>query len=345
MTPTPDRSTLRAALSARPRLPLGTWPSPVSALPARAQDWGEGSLWLKCDGHSAPLYGGNKVRKLEYLLADAARHGARRLCTFGATGSNHCLATALHGRAAGFDVEVVLVPQAPNRVCARTFAAIQASGARVTLLSHREALPAAMAWRGLKGALGSRYVIAPGGSDGIGTLGFIAAACELADQVDAGACPAPDRIYVPLGSGGTFAGLWLGCALAGLRAEVIGVRVVDRLFCNAATAWQQAAKVARTLADAGYPRAALARALRRAPRVVHNQFGAAYGAPTPAGEAARAALVADGGPDLEPTYTAKTFASLRADAAAGLLRDQVVMFWNTYNLQPISGEQCMINHL
>jgi D-cysteine desulfhydrase len=324
-----DRAALTRALDAYPRLSLGAWPTPVTRLRA-AGEWGAGSLWLKCDGHSAPAYGGNKVRKLELLLADARRRGARRLCTFGATGSNHALATAIHGQAQGLEVEVVLIPQAANSAAERTFGAILASGARVTCLPTRAALPLAMAQRAVSGA----YVIPMGGSNGLGTLGFVRAALELAEQARAGACPVPDALYVAHGSGGTFAGLWLGCALAGLPTEVIGVRVADRPFCNAATAWHQAALAARALASVGAPWPPLAHALRRAPRVVHNQFGVAYGAPTPACAAALAALTACGGPALEPTYTGKALAALRADAAAGLMRDRAVLFWNTYNLQP-----------
>jgi 1-aminocyclopropane-1-carboxylate deaminase/D-cysteine desulfhydrase-like pyridoxal-dependent ACC family enzyme len=91
------------------RLSLGTYPTPVHELTQASR--GGCSLWVKRDDLTGEAYGGNKVRKLEYLLADARARGATRLVTIGAVGSHHVLATTLYGRREGFAVEAALVPQ------------------------------------------------------------------------------------------------------------------------------------------------------------------------------------------------------------------------------------------
>src|SRR5215472_6673366 len=88
---------------------LGSYPTPLEPLEALSRPGC--SLWIKRDDLTNPLYGGNKVRKLERLLADAKQRGAQRILTVGAVGSHHVLATAVFGRRAGFEVEAVLVPQ------------------------------------------------------------------------------------------------------------------------------------------------------------------------------------------------------------------------------------------
>ncbi|MDP9149111.1 MAG: pyridoxal-phosphate dependent enzyme, partial [Myxococcota bacterium] len=93
-------------------LRLGRYPTPVERVAlsfVRPSD--EAELWIKRDDRTHEVVGGNKVRKLEWLLADARSRGARRLVTAGAAGSHHVLATTYFGRREGFDVEAVLVPQ------------------------------------------------------------------------------------------------------------------------------------------------------------------------------------------------------------------------------------------
>src|SRR5438445_13438617 len=93
-----------------PWIPLGTFPTRVHRLARLGADTGARELWMKRDDESGRSYGGNKVRKLEFLLADAKAKGATRLLTIGGVGSNLAVAAAIYGRAQGFEVHASAVP-------------------------------------------------------------------------------------------------------------------------------------------------------------------------------------------------------------------------------------------
>lgn len=105
--------TLPALRESVPWTPLGEYPTPVHRMEGLCAEEGFGHFYIKRDDLSSPHYGGNKVRKLEFLLAHAAAGGAARMITFGAVGSNHVLATVIHGERLGIETLAVLWPQ-PN---------------------------------------------------------------------------------------------------------------------------------------------------------------------------------------------------------------------------------------
>src|SRR5262249_49424066 len=125
---------------------FGAYPTPlerVSSASVRSHSGCE--FWIKRDDLTASLYGGNKVRKLEPILADARARGARCLVTMGAVGSHHVLATTLYGRAAGFDVHAVLVPQPRNDHVVTNVRAGLAAGLHPHPVGSYAAVPFALA--------------------------------------------------------------------------------------------------------------------------------------------------------------------------------------------------------
>jgi 1-aminocyclopropane-1-carboxylate deaminase/D-cysteine desulfhydrase-like pyridoxal-dependent ACC family enzyme len=307
-----------------PWMPLGDFPTPVEWLPAL-------DVWVKRDDRSGALYGGNKVRRLEFLLADATRRRARRILTLSAFGSHHLLATTLYGRREGFEVCGLVCPQ-PSTADARDTLLLSAgAGACLHRVRNLAAVPLTVlgAMRQHRG--NRRVFLPPGGSSPLGALGYAAAALELAEQVRAGALPLPDAIFVPLGSGGTAAGLAVGMRLARLEStRLVAVRVFDRLFANAHRLARLADRAAALLRAAGGPDAGRFRAGDF--QVVHDQFGRGYGRAT---EAAQAALraAADCGLRLEATYTAKALAAVLHRSRRG----ERVLFWNTFSSVPLEG--------
>jgi 1-aminocyclopropane-1-carboxylate deaminase/D-cysteine desulfhydrase-like pyridoxal-dependent ACC family enzyme len=310
-----------------PWVPLGRFPTRVE----RVHDLVPPSveLWVKRDDESGAIYGGNKVRKLEFLLGEARARGATRLVTLGAIGSHHVLATAVYGRAAGFAVEAIVFPQPLTDHVREQLLADLAAGA--TLLPTRGYLGVPWAsWRRRRRA-GTAWVPA-GGSSPVGTLGYVSAGLELLEQIASGELPRPDVVYVALGSCGTAAGLLVGLAgapsLPRLDGAVVAVRVVDRVVSNAGVTRRLAARSAALLAARGEKWFDQSRPL--ALRVDHRFFGGAYGRSTPASEAAvaRAAAV---GLRLEPTYTGKAMAALLADAESGALDGKRVLYLHSYN--------------
>jgi D-cysteine desulfhydrase len=296
---------------------IGRYPTPVTRLVEVERAFGAApgiELWCKRDDLTAPLYGGNKVRKLEHLLVEAKAKNARRIVTIGAVGSHHVLATALYGKRAGFEVEAVLAPQ-PWTPHVEHVVRIGASlGFKPFPVSSFAGVPFAVARRLREGNRGVPYFVPPGGSSVTGSLGYVEAATELAEQIARGELPRPRTIVVALGSGGTVAGLLVGLLRAGLLTpsaehapiELLAAQVVDPPLASAPATLALALALCRRLGER-LGRATIA-TLSRALRVVRSQLGSGYGHPTEAGHRATALALASG-LTLDATYTAKAFAA------------------------------------
>jgi D-cysteine desulfhydrase len=314
-----------------PHVTLGSGPTPVRELPGLRD--GPAPVWLKDDGsYGTGGWGGNKVRKLEWILADADRRGARTIVTFGALGTNHGLATAVYGRAHGLNVELVLVDQPMNdRVAARLERLKRAAGS--THVTHTRArtlatLPWILGRRAL--ADGRRpYVLPVGGSSPMGALGYVEAAFEIRSQVDSGELPEPSHVVMPLGSGGTTAGLALGLRLAGMRTRVVAVLVNDKMRLDPPAMAKLAGRSARLLESRGAELGAAAPG--PGDLTVEERFlGAGYGHPTPEAEQALELARAAARLELEPVYTAKALAGLLALNRGGSFGEGPVLFLNTH---------------
>jgi D-cysteine desulfhydrase len=232
-TATADLSLVRRfpSLARLPRHALTELPTPVQPLQRLARRRGLGALWVKRDDLSGQRYGGNKPRKLEWLLGAARARGRRGVITFGGIGTHHGLATAICARDAGLDTVLVLLPQPVTDHVLHCLRLDQAAGAELHLAESVAGVAATALRLSAAAALRGRPlgIVPAGGTSATGIIGYVNAACELADQVRAGATPEPDAIFVALGSGGTVAGLALGCRLAGLRSRVVAVLVTDIL--------------------------------------------------------------------------------------------------------------------
>lgn len=293
-----------------------------------------GDVWVKDDGPVGTVYGGNKVRKLEWALADAQAKGCSWILTAGALATNHGLATALYARELGMRTAVVLIDQPLDEYAARGYARLQASGAAL-YLAHTPRRAYVMApyvylRHCVTPPLGRRppYFLTVGGSSTRGMLGFVEAGLELGAQVSAGELPEPAEVVLPVGSGGCAAGLLLGLRLAGLRTRVHGVLVNDATPVRAETVLQMAERTRRFLQRRG----------AFVPQAVHHDLvldrrwlGGGYGHASAEGAAAAEVLAAQGVAS-EPVYTAKAAASL-LDLAPRT--DGPVLYWQTHNTIPV----------
>jgi D-cysteine desulfhydrase len=282
---------------------------------------GDVTLLAKRDDVSAPVPGGNKVRALELLLAGV--EPGRELLTVGATGSTHALAVAEHGARLGVRTQVITWPQETHAVALATASRLSAFAEVTAARSVAEAYLRAA----LRRVRSDVHWVPAGGSVPLGALGHVDAAIELADQLVRSRMPAPDILVVPLGSGGTAAGLLVGLALAGLPTRLIGVRVVPRIVANRT----------RVLRLAERTRGLLSRLARTAlPALDHGRleieedaYGGAYGRESASARAAADALRDVGGPALDATYSAKAFGV--ALARARHAPDERVLFWLTFD--------------
>ena len=306
-----------------PHLSLSERPTPVREL-------GGLDLWVKEDGaFGSGGWGGNKVRKLEWLIPDARRRGRRSILTFGGLGTNWGLATALYGREHGLDVALALVDQPVDDHVRAQLARLEASGARIHRTHTKARTVAALPWLLARNTRAGHppYLLPAGGSSRVGALGYVEAALEIAAQVESGELPEPAHAVVAVGTGGTAAGLALGFQIAGLRTRVLGVVVNDQLKLDPPVF----AKLARRTAGLLESRGAQIGPVELGPGILdltYDQIGAGYGHRTEAAERA-SALAAEEGQPLDPVYTAKAMAGLLALREAGGLGDGPILFIHT----------------
>lgn len=315
-----------------PKSSLANLPTPVSqaSLPAGA---GARLISIKHDSLSGDLYGGNKVRKLEYLLCRANEREALRVATFGTAGSNHALATALYSHALGVECTCLLSHQARTPFVASVLNTHLQVGTELVPFGGERAARVRIMRRALQHR--GVFLIPPGGSNWLGALGFVNAGLEIADQVRRGELPAPDRVYVANGTMATAAGLALGLALAELPTEVHAIRVTHEFVSNRRAMSRlidKTATVMRRLDDD------VPANLRDRVRLMFRDeyFGDGYARSNAATDGAvriaREALDLE----LETTYTGKAMAALIDDAQRRSTAGLELLFWNTYNARPLA---------
>lgn len=290
-----------------PHVPIGRHDTPVEAVELRTAA-GSRTILVKRDDLTGEPYGGNKIRKLEFILADARRRGSTRLVTAGAAGSHHALATTLHGRALGFEVSLVLFPQSLNEHVRDVLLMDHGAGAELRWVRRMEMVPLGLAAVRMRHYRERPHVVAPGGSDVIGTLGYVSAGLELAEQLAMRTGPLPCAVHVAAGTLGTAAGLALGLALAGVDLPIRATRITSRIVTNERVLHQLVAGTAALLAGAGVAAPDVDAVAARV-ELRHGHIGRGYGRETDAGRAATR-IFADAGLHLDPTYTAKAAADL-----------------------------------
>jgi len=303
------------ALARIPRVALGHTPTPAESLESLTPD-----LWIKRDDLAGTPLGGNKVRALEFLLANVERGDV--VATVGSVGSTHALAVATYCAALGADARIGRWRQEMNPAAKRVAERLSRMVKRAPVF--RTPL-GAYAWAMRERMRGARWIPA-GGSTPLGVLGHVNAGLELIEQIDAGLLPEPARVVVPLGTGGTAAGLALAFAIADRRIAVVGARVVPRVIARRShverLARRTAALIEKTTGEAVPPvRGGLF-------LVAHEAYGGAYGRETASGHAAAKALHAARAIELraDATYSAKGF-----QVASRLATHAPTLFWLTFD--------------
>jgi len=281
---------------------------------------------IKCDDLTGTLYGGNKVRKLEYALWPARERNKKCIATFGASGSNHALATALYARSLGYDCVCFLVHQPATSSVRDTLLTHLSIGTEIVRFGGGRAKRIATLRKHLQGR--RAWIVPAGGSSWLGTMGFVNAGLELADQIDAGSLSTPDRIYIATGTMGSAVGLALGLALANLDVIVESVRVSMTHIANESIMQRLLEKTVYMMQrlDPSIPKN-IARRVQL--RLRHNFFAGGYAKTDERTDHAIAFARDQLGIQLECTYTGKAMAALLHDLQKSSGGN--VLFWNTYN--------------
>ena len=333
------------ALRARvPWVSLGQLPTQIVDGAAVLREAGlAGELWLKRDDASSAIYGGNKLRLLEYLLGEALQLGARHVYSTGARGSNFALATALLAPSAGLLPGAISFPQ-PMTLDGEHSHRVVVARARVVEIPHWSLLPVAV--ERVRRAAEQRgevaFVLSQVRLQPESLFGYLAAGLELAQQVRAGRCPAPRRVVLPVGSGASSAGILAGLSLAaklglwpGPRPSVAAVRIAPWPLSRRARVLSLAQKTLACLARlTGSAALGLERGELATLDLVTDQLGRGYPYPTEQGVAARLLFARAGLPVLDDTYSAKAAAHALAWLRGGRA-DGPLLFWCTKSSAPL----------
>jgi D-cysteine desulfhydrase family pyridoxal phosphate-dependent enzyme len=308
-----------------PRVSLAQLPTALEAMPRLGEAAGLPNLWFKRDDNTGLALGGNKARKLEFLMADARRQGADVVFTTGGKQSNHARMTAAAARRLGMDSVLFLAdPEPPERqgnlLLDRMFGAEVRFIPGLTLQQMYDRMEEHAATLRAEGR--HPYIIPVGGSTHLGCLGYVRAVEELAAQARERDLRV-DVMVVAAGSTGTLSGMLLGQRQFLSEARVYGISVsppapVGQLKC------------ARIIGEAAELLDVDWRPKPEEIPIRDEWLGPGYGVPTEEGmEAIRLAARCEGCL-LDPVYTGKAFAGAMGLARLGEIRpEENVVFWHT----------------
>ena len=313
------------ALASLPSVPFAPEPTPVEEMPRLRSALGGGPrLLVKRDDTIGFAFGGNKVRKMRLVAADALARQADTLITCGGVQSNHARVTAAAAARLGLRCVLVANGAAPDRPTANALLATLL-GAEIRYVPTREARALEMdAVAAAQRQAGRRpYVIPLGASTPLGAAAFAHAVTELLEQV-----APPDVIVHSTSSGGTQAGLVAGCALAGVRTRILGISADEPAEALATGVRRILSGLVDLIGPDGRSDP---RALADADIEIDDGFvGDGYGVPTPQSREAIELLARTEALFLDPTYTAKAMAGLMSRVRRGAFKStDTVLFWHT----------------
>jgi len=301
-----------------PRLRFAHLPTPVEPMPRLAADLGGPALWIKRDDQTGLAFGGNKTRKLEFLLADAQAHGARTVVTAGAVQSNHCRQTAAAAAHFGFECVLVLAG-GPPKTANGNLLLDHLLGAKIVWAQGEDRETLLRSTFEKASADGRRpYLIPYGGSNPLGAAAYAAALAEfLAQDV------AVDRIVFATSSGGTQAGLVAGARAHGFRGRITGISVDE-------PAAALSARVA-ALATQGMGLLGLEGSIGAAEIEVNDRFlGGGYGVMGEREKEAIRLFAQNEGILLDPVYTGRAAGGMIDLIRTGeISAEERVLFWHT----------------
>jgi len=297
-------------------------PTPVKGLSALAQN-----AWIKQDDLTHSSYGGNKIRKLDFILADIKRQQKKHVITFGATGTNAGVATAMMCYRNKLKCTVYLFEQPLSKTVKDNLALMQAYGAE--LIYCGSLLKTVLSFYCSRYRLQrDSYFLWAGCSNSVATFAYINAAFELKQQINAKELPEPEHIFVPVGSCSTLAGLTLGAKLCGLNSKVVGIRVAPAYLgpfpaCTAGEVNKVIKQAAKQMQSWGISD------LGSIPDCTFSDdfYGEGYGIASEHSEKSIARFKALG-IKLENTYSAKAAAAFIEQLDKS---DKPQLFWQTFN--------------
>ena len=321
-----------------PRLTLANTPTPLTRLENLSRQFDDLTIWIKRDELTGTEVSGNKIRKLEFSIAEARAQDCDTLITCGGVQSNHCRATAILGVRLGLKVHLILRGERPQ-LAEGNLLMDYLSGAEITYLPQRdwhEHQDLAHKIQSDYSAAGHKAFFIPvGASDEIGLWGYIAA-CEELKKDFARLQMVPEYIVVATGSGGTQGGLILGAELFGLSSQIVAFNVSDDAAYFEAKIRQDV-----TLWMQRYKQHVDMKKLKIT--TVEGYIGPGYGVAGPEIFETIREVASSDGIFLDPVYTGKAFhgmlSELRKGDAGQLAGARNVLFIHTGGLFGVFPQQ------
>lgn len=317
------------------RIALGSWPTPLHPLVEISAHTGQLAL-VKRDDLSHPTYGGNKIRKLEFVLADVCKCRKKTIITAGALGSHHVLATAALSKGMGIQTVGLFFRQPVNDHVRENLLLAHYFG--VKMLFVRDYLGIVSEYIKQYFSLWLReghapYVLVPGGSTAISSLGYVNAVLELQTQLKQQGLPDPEAIFVAAGSGGTVAGILAGLALSRMDTALYGIQVTPRFVLRASRVLRLAHRALYHLSSRGVPLESSVKNLKKIRfRLITEYLGKGYGYCTAEALVAMKSFKELETLTLEGCYTGKTAAAfIEYCKGRALRRNRPVIFFHTYS--------------
>ncbi len=296
-----------------PRAELGSWPTPLQPLKKLSALLGGRTIYIKRDDLSHPLYGGNKIRKLELILADAEKRGCREIITAGGLGSHHVLATAALGKEYGFRVIGLFFCQPVTERVKENLLLEHSFGTEMHFVKDYPGLVFGYIRFYINSSMAGRkpLLLMPGGSNDLSTIGYVNCVLEIQEQLKSSGTPEPAAIFTAAGTGGTAAGLLAGLALCSTGTKLHAVRVVRPEILPASRITGLASGALNRLAQQNIKAAAIEQgSLDGRLELETDYLGSGYGFTTKKASEAIKLFRELEGIELEECYTAKAAAAL-----------------------------------
>jgi D-cysteine desulfhydrase len=293
-------------------------PTPIEYLPRISKELEISSIYIKRDDQTGLAFGGNKTRKLEYLLGDAKAKGAGVLITRGAAQSNHCRQTAAAAARHGFDCALVLSGDEPKQFDGNLLLD-QILGAKLVWTGDQDPEKVLQAvFKELEETGSKPYLIPYGGSNELGVFAYVEAMKELISQD-----PNLDHIFLATSSGGTQAGICLGASLYGFQGKVTGISI----DLNSVTMQSKVASLVNLTSEWLESKVRLS---EDDIHVVDNFLGGGYGVMSSIEQKAIESFAKLEGILLDPVYTARAAGGMMDLIRNGAVdKDDRVLFWHT----------------
>jgi D-cysteine desulfhydrase family pyridoxal phosphate-dependent enzyme len=301
-----------------PRVKFAHLPTPVEPLERLTKYFNGPKIFVKRDDQTGLAFGGNKVRKLEFLVAEAMAQGAKTLITAGAVQSNHCRQTAAVAARFGIGCILVLAGEKTKHISGNLMLD-QLLGARIVWTTHSELDSILNKIFNETQKAGHRpYLIPFGGSNPVGVAGYVFAMSELREQSFQ-----PDWIIVPSGSGGTQAGMVVGSKMFGFKGKILGISVIEQKNTFQAKVKNLAQASADILGE--HIQISLEDIL-----INSDYLGEGYGIMGAPEQDAIRLFAKQEGLILDPVYTGRAAAGMIDLLRLGYFsRDEQILFWHT----------------